>query len=206
MAKIGLNLYIDVSGTPYTLTIPALVSIQTHQLSDLEKELKRTFFEGRSFQKGNALSAGKLLSIMRFLDSKGVRMFALGFKQSEWEKYRKLYGQRANFKEKIMAALYLRLLSRTCRPRYRYNANICQETWMKSTIAFSHFKDLSKANKYLIDFSPTLQKYCSLLRLADYVASASRKNTQPDLLALNNFFYVDGKIPSRHLRKLFELR
>jgi hypothetical protein len=53
----------DVSGTPYGTTIPALVSIQTHKVDMIEKSLRSKFFEGIHIRKGKKLNPNELLEI-----------------------------------------------------------------------------------------------------------------------------------------------
>jgi hypothetical protein len=118
-------------------------------------------------------------------------------------KYKAIHGGVANFKEKIMAALYLKLLVRPCKPYYRYTVHLCRESWMKSDVAATKLLDISQANKYEPDVAPTLQKYCNLLCLPDYVASATRKNNLAKLTEIENFIHANSSIPKRYLKKLF---
>lgn len=202
--KIGLNSYIDVSGNPYEKIVVGLVTFNPHTVTSILKEFRAQYPQfNKAKIKGVKLNARELRTIIRFLNSKNVHMYAITFGNRSWQKYKSTYGERGFFKEKIFGVLYFMLLSGFAFKKYKYPIVVCKENFMDIEKVEDYCKKLAKANKYDFDFSTGYAKSNELLKFADFVASACRKCSKAYLKPYKHFHRISSKLPQEYLDKLF---
>ncbi len=202
----ALNHAIDVSGSPYQKTAFGLFSINRNFMNRFYKNFKREFprYLGKR-SKASHLSEQELERIMRFFDSNGAQMRVAVFENKDWSDHKNKYAHRKKFfKERIYGILYCILL-KTCSYRnYPYPTTLCKERYLsKPEMALRICKEISAFSEYNFSLSFGDRKVNDELKFADFVAGAGLKLDKKILETLENFYYIEIKIPPIYFLKVF---
>lgn len=174
----SINFYIDVSGQPKDTIFIGLISIQSHDMTNLIRVLKKKdpwLFHRR--KKGSSLRPNQIDSIISLLNGLKVRMVCTFFKSKNWNELINYCGkEKAYNKEKIFAALYFQTLKKYSKKDNSYPLTVCIETFIDINKTINYLRKISSAHKINFQISKSQARDTEMLKLADIVAAAGRKN------------------------------
>lgn len=197
---------IDVSGGPFQTTAFGLFSINRTFMNKFYKNFKREFPRYLSKRvKASNLSNEELERIVKFFNSNGAHMRVAVFENKDWLNHKKKYAHRKKyFQERIYGIIYCILL-KTCSYRnYPYPVTICKERYLsKPEMALKICKEISAFSKYNFSLSFGDRKVNDELKFADFIAGAGLKLDKNFLDKLENFYFINIKIPPIYFLKVF---
>lgn len=202
----SLNHAIDVSGSPYQKTAFGLFSINRNLMNKFYKNFKKKFprYLGRKSKASN-LSENELKSIIKFFDSSGVHMRVAAVENKDWLIYKEGYSDRKKyFKERFYGIIYCIIL-KTCSYRnYPYPVTLCREKYLYNPeMALKICKEMSAFSDYNFSLSFGDRKVNDELKFADFIAGAGLKLNKKFLEGLENFYFIDIRIPPIYFLKVF---
>lgn len=215
------QVFIDVSGqAPGNIYIGMLL-IDAQRKGEILRDLYAKFPRQKSFdQKSIRIDEDVLFEILRFLDSKGIRMGCYHFKDFQWKKHEKLLNDLIKdqnskhvyktsfyrFNEKIMGILYFYLAQQIIlNKNHHYELIACHETNIDIWEVFRTIQKLSKHYGYYLNPSANIRKIEHLLKLADYVAGANRKLEDFQLNTISRHVLLRDPIKDYDLKKIFNV-
>lgn len=183
--KPSIQFCIDVSGQPQGAVFIGLISIQPHEITKVINVVKKKFpwfFHRRN--KGSSLKPNEINSIISLLNGLNVRMVCTFFKQKYWQELINYCDKnKSGNYEKIFAALYFQTLKKYSKKNNSYSVTVCIESFMNINKTINYLRKIASANNIDYQISIGQVRDNELLKFADIVAAAGRRN-----LHINNFF------------------
>jgi len=206
MSKLVLNLAIDVSGQPSGDVYVGLVSIKTDDINKIMKLFKNAFpdiYRGR--KKGARLDGNELKKVIKFLNDNKVFMFCNYISSKEWFDLKNKYKNKANLFERVYALLYFGLIHQVVFKYQPQNLVVDKENYLDINKTLNYFQYLAKSNDYTIITSVGYSSSTSLIKLADLIASASRKIDKKTLMSFNKYHFLKFKdLNYKFINRIFE--
>lgn len=207
MSKLVLNLAIDVSGTPKGEIYVGLVSIKTDDFNTVRKQFQKNLPEiYKHSKKGTRLKANELKKVIEFLDKNYVYMYVCHITKSDWYFYTNRYKNKSNLFERVYALAYFGLIHSWVFKYHPQNLVVCKESYLDIHLTLKYFQYLAKSNNYTILSNVGYADSNFLIKLADLVASATRKVDKAELvrfekLKILKFKDLDHKFVDRIFQK-----
>lgn len=176
LARPNLLFAIDVSGIPYAKTYIGCASFNLKN-SDETISLFRKTFKNIKNKKGKDISSkDDLFNIVKFLDQKNIKSTCVVMNVNDWEyNLARVPKEKGYVKERLMGILYFKALNKYSIPDNSYTVHLCNENFMKIDHVISTFNRLSKMHGIEYNIAVSSGKYDDYVKIADYVASATRK-------------------------------
>ena len=195
--------YTDVSGIPctrdcntgnYQDVIIGMASISKNYIDTLITSFKQKY-PSYWDKKGNQLNKKELENIINFLDKNHVMMLTIIFEHKDWDKYRQMYPNETNFREKVMAILYFFILKKLVKKKFIHEAVLDNDTNFGIFQCIICCKRLLNMYDYNIDITLGHREINPELRFADWIAQARRKISIKHLSKYNNFIILKNRLP-----------
>ena len=205
MVKPNLFFAIDISGIPPKNTCIGCVCINLKVLSKFEKEFNIRF-KKNIHKKGRQLDYFQLEQIMSFFDEYQIRSCSTVYNTQIWDGALRLVPKNKAYKiEKILGIVYFLLLNEYSRSNNSYLVHICEESQLKINVIRSACRELGGANNILYNITVGNDRQDFAIKMADYVASATRKIKFDKLKKCRYFRYTKAHLSDEHIRKVFDL-
>lgn len=201
----------DMSGTPREDVYIGLATFNPHYKSKIMKDFGIAFSHLKSFSyKGTKLDGKELEKIINFLNENKVKMFSIKFSSSDWSYWKKQLSEVPYFNERICALLYFKLMKKFCFPKFAdpnciYPFTLCRESNIKIDLVISTLRRIARGHNFNIELKTSIARDYSLLRFADYVASAHRKTSIQKLQEFENYKIATHDFSQKELYKAFKL-
>ncbi|HPM85670.1 MAG TPA: hypothetical protein PLI99_01090 [archaeon] len=201
----NLVFWIDVSGMPFETTYVGLIVSTPPKISKAVKELNKSC--PRIFsKKAHKIDKEELLKVLSVLDSCDIMMFTTKFPSWLWEDYKKEFGGRKVFKEKMMAFIYYKLMisKQKIFSNFPYQVITCEESHLDIHSIHKNCLMLGISDKRKFSFSTSTGDYNEGIRLADYVAHSLKSQRMEKLKQLKNLNFIKIERDNRLFEKLFD--
>ena len=147
----------------------------------------------------------KLSEILKFLDKYEIRSYSTICTENNWRYAYSNVSKRRGFKrEKLCGIFYYNLLQINSIPQHPYVVQVCKEDYMKIDKVRSACQAIAKMRHMEYDITTGSDKYNNHIKIADYVASATRKIKQDELKLYKYFNLIKPDLPKEYVTKVFE--
>jgi hypothetical protein len=198
-----LELFIDVSGSPYYHTYFGLVSFNVFTKDDILDDLFDQFPQYLN-KKGKNLNKYDFIAIIRFLNQRNVKMFVLPITANDWRYYKSKYGTDHEFLQKISGITYFFLFKNIARKNNRYSVVSCAEKQLgKINRVFHHCERLGNINNIKFNFYHGHDYDNRGVKIADFIAHSWRKLKLSDITSFTNYKIIKQRLPNWYLRIIF---
>lgn len=214
------QIMIDVSGMP-----PEDIYIGLILFNDnYKKRFLYEFYEKfpdliRYTKKSTSIDKEYLYKILEFFNDKRLKMVCYHFKDNRWKQHeRKLnelikekrinHKYRTNFKnfyERLMGILYYYAITQIGNKWEKYNVVICHESGLDIWTILTTIQKLAKRDKWEINPHVNIRKVEHLLKMADYVAGANRKNEKFKIDLIEKHTILRDPIQDSDLKEIFKI-
>lgn len=196
---------IDVSGIPpKEKTCISCVSFDLHKSSIFFNRFKKKF-KKQFRKKGRYLESYDLTKILEFLDANNVISNSTIYNTNNWQYVlRRVPKHRAYKIEKLCGIIYYLLLQRNSKYRRSYIVHVCSEDFMKIKTVISSCGTIAKMRGMDYDILTGSDSYDKHIKIADYVATATRKLKEEELNHFRYYNLVKAHIPDEFIKKVFE--
>ena len=203
MTNIDLRFSIDLSGVPPKYTIFSSVSFNLKYYNQFISNFKNKFRK-LIVKKGRTLTKKELENILIYLDEHNIRSYNTIYNVNNWNyAYSLVPENKAYKKERLCGIIYYLLLEKNTLQNHSYSVTVCNENHMKIDHVVSTCRILSNMNKRDYNISISSDKYDFHVKIADYVASATRKLKIEKLNEFKHYHLIKAQIPQKYIKKIF---
>jgi len=144
------------------------------------------------------------MDIIKFLNGKKVKMGTITFTVNDWQTVCSYYPNKAFVEEKILGMLYFTVIRSMTSRRSKIDIVTCTETGINIRKVHQTCQRISKWNHMDFRFSDSTEDLNPIIKVADFIASSSRKLKSKELRKYPNFFIENRKsIPQWVYRRVF---
>jgi len=202
--SVNLIFWVDVSGVPYEDTYVGVLATTTPQIRQAIKSLKK---EAPLLlnKKARQLNREQLLRVLKTLNNEKIKMFTTCFRSKMWEEYKNEFGGLSEFKSKMIAYIYYKLLKQNeLYTNFSYVVITCVESHLEINRVHFFCKRLAESDKITLNISHATGDSDDGIKLVDFVAKSLRSNRVNNLSHLSNLKCIKIDRDERLLRKLFD--
>lgn len=195
----------DVSGMPFTDTIISCVCFNINTSPQVISNFKKRFKKYIN-KKGKQLNHKILADIMQFLDENKIRSCCMRLSTNDWDyALKKVPIGKGYRKEKILGIYYYILLEPNSKYKFPYSVNVCEESFMKIDKVISSCRIIAKMRGKDFSFSKGRDKTNDYIKIADYVASATRNMNLNKLISNYKYYrFYKPRLPAEYIQKVFK--
>ena len=204
MYKPNLLFAIDVSGIPFGNTIISCVCFNVKHSPRIIYDFKKNFKRYKN-KKGRQLNHTILSDIIQFLDDNKVRLNCMRITANDWRYALSVVPQnKAYKKEKLCGIFYYMLLESNSKYKCSYSVNMCKENFMDIDIVRKTCRTIAKMRGMEYEFSIGHDKSNAYIKIADYVASATRNMKPKELNSYRYYKCYKLRLPKEYVKKAFD--
>ena len=214
------HIVIDMSGLPPEEVHIGLVLFNDNYKPSFLNEFYQEFAYLKSYHKKSThVDPDTLFKILDFFDKKRLRMVCYNFKDFQWKVHERRINElfkeinpsheyRDNyyrFYEKLLGILYYYSLQQISVDKGVYNVIACHESSIDIWEVFRTMLKLAKRDGFKIKPTANIRKIEHLLKMADYVAGASRKIDDFKVNTIERYTLLRDPIRDFDLKKIFNI-
>jgi hypothetical protein len=212
------NIVVDMSGMPPDDIYIGLVLFNDKYKPKFLYEFYQEFPDLRAYaKKSTRVDNDKLLKILRFFNSKKLRMVCYQFGNHQWKKHERMLNELLKernpnhkyknsfyrFYERLIGILYYYAITQIGVKQDNYEVIACHESSIDIWEVFKTIQILAKRDGWHIRPNANIRKVEHLLKMADYVAGANRKLEDYQLEDVGRHIILKDPIKEADLRKIF---
>ncbi len=168
--------------------------------SRFKKKFKKQFKT-----KGKHLEPYDLSKILSFLDAHNIISNATIYNINKWQyAFSRVKKSRGYKKEKLCGIIYYLLLKSNSSYKQSYIVHVCKESHMDIEIVKSACRTIAKMRGMEYDITSGTDNSDKHIKIADYVASATRKLKEGELNKFKCYNLIKAHIPDEYIKKVFE--
>lgn len=170
-------------------------------------------------KKSTRINGDYLYDIIKFFDSKRLRMVSYKFEDFRWKQHEKRLNDlfkevnlqhiyRSNFYrfyEKLMGILYFYAITQIGKKNQIYTVTACAESGLDIWEILNTIKKMAKIYGWDVRPNVSIRKIEHLLKMADYVAGSSRKIEEFKLERVNRYTILKDPIKDVDLKEIFRI-